>query len=169
MAGTQSAGYILPKCHGVVFDFACPQQRDPDIKLITLYEVILAMKAVSFVAPRYQFASTNCWWWAQSVLLLLLRLRRSGDPSLHKVQELEKFFERVENPKIIMQYPQYLRVNIVLNEDLIMGDTTKALEQYRALVRLLSCGRAASCTPGRRSMLDLRYLAMLTQFPLFPF
>ncbi|KAF8308436.1 hypothetical protein DL93DRAFT_1884938 [Clavulina sp. PMI_390] len=123
---------------GVVFDFAgCPREAACSL---TLHDVILAMNAVSLVAPRYQFVSTNCWWWAQCVLLLLLRLQFSEGPSLtlSDVQESERFFEKIENPRVLMQYPKYLRLRVTLNEELILRDTTRALAEFRALVSLLT-------------------------------
>ncbi|KAF8308450.1 hypothetical protein DL93DRAFT_2086944 [Clavulina sp. PMI_390] len=144
--GAGSVGGFTPQT-GVVFSFEDSQTDEH----LTLYEVVLCMRAVSLVAPEYEFTRENCWWWAQSVLLLLLRLVQSNRHlPLHRVEKNEKFFSRVENPSIYMEIPHYLGIKLTISRDLIMdnveaasknytqlkNDATAALEQYCADTQL---------------------------------
>ncbi|KAF8308437.1 hypothetical protein DL93DRAFT_2159014 [Clavulina sp. PMI_390] len=116
--------------NGVVFDFMPPS----GLSTVTLHQVILAMRAVTLVSPAYQFFVTNCWWWAQTVLLLLLQLRHPTQ-NLATVKLEENFFNKIQNPGIVMEYPRYLGLNFILDEKIIFRDAGMAHAKYLNLAR----------------------------------
>ncbi|KAF8309975.1 hypothetical protein DL93DRAFT_2158029 [Clavulina sp. PMI_390] len=113
--------------NAVVFDFSDSGATQP----LTLHEVILSMRAVSLVAPKYEFTTENCWWWAQSVILLLLQLRsQNQNLTLPEIERREKFFEKVDNPKIVVNLPKAVGITSTINHKLILKDAGKAYENY---------------------------------------
>ncbi|KAF8294174.1 hypothetical protein DL93DRAFT_2103330 [Clavulina sp. PMI_390] len=83
---------------GVVFEFRDATGAAP----LTFHEVVLAMAAVSLTAPEHDFTAENCWWWAQSVLLLLLRLKACNkDLSLDEIQDRERFVTKLDHPSTV--------------------------------------------------------------------
>ncbi|KAF8309392.1 hypothetical protein DL93DRAFT_2085653 [Clavulina sp. PMI_390] len=121
--------------NGVVFDFDAsltgPSTTLPTASL-TLHEVVLAMRAVTLVAPQYQFTAENCWWWAQSVLLLLLRLRQNSRALAP--DECDTFFAALNDRNIVMELPpQYRAITSFVNRNLVLKNAEEALENYRKL------------------------------------
>ncbi|KAF8308438.1 hypothetical protein DL93DRAFT_2231631 [Clavulina sp. PMI_390] len=81
---------------GIVFDLRGSHSESSPINL---QQALLAMAAVSLVRPQRQLALMHCWWWAQSVALLILRLRHHNHAILD-VLRAETFFEKVGHPSI---------------------------------------------------------------------
>ncbi|KAF8308446.1 hypothetical protein DL93DRAFT_1885569 [Clavulina sp. PMI_390] len=122
----------FPVTDAVTFDFDV--EKSGTTARLTLHQVILSMRAVSLVAPKYEFMRENCWWWAQSVLFLLFRLRHQN-PTLtdDEIERREDFFRKVNNPSIVTDIPESVGLS-VNGRGLIYESAKKAHQNYLDLV-----------------------------------